>query len=219
MVDPGHAPPTSGPTTEDVRAGWQISRQSILWTIVASTVAVAIGVISGSGALVAFGVIGFVDAMGSSALVYHFGHALRHEQISLRGEKVAHRIVIVGLIAVGLATVVINATRLAVGVEVNASVVGIGLAAVSVPVLTVLAIRKRVIARRVSSAALRADGHLSAVGAALATITLAGTAASEAFGWQWADAIAAIAVGCIAAFVGIQSWLTELPRRRLRGIF
>lgn len=192
-------------TPGSLRAAWLVSLQSLIWTLLGSAAAIVIGVAGATGALVAFGAIGCVDALGSAALVYHFGHALRHERISAHLEQVAHRIVVVGLVAVGFATIVVNTWRLIVGSEGDASDVGILLSAVSLVVLTALSARKRAVARRVSSAALRADGHLSAVGAALAAITLAGTAATQQFGWHWADATAAILVGGIAMLLGITS--------------
>ena len=190
---------------ESLRAAWLVSLQSIIWTVFASTAAIAIGASSGSGALVAFGAIGLVDALGSGALVYHFGHAIRHERVSAHREQVAHRIVVVGLVAVGLATIVVNVARLILASEGEASELGVLLAAISLLVLTALSARKRSIARRVSSSALRADGHLSAVGATLAAITLAGTVATQQFGWHWADAAAAILVGGIAMHLGVAS--------------
>jgi divalent metal cation (Fe/Co/Zn/Cd) transporter len=200
---------------EQLRAAWRVSLLSIVWTVLASVAAVAVGVASGSGVLVAFGAVGVVDAIGSAALTYHFGHAIRNARISHRLETIAHRVVVFGLLTVGLATIVVEAARLVVSAEAEASVVGARLAAVSLLVLTVLSVRKHSIARRVSSPALRADSHLSAVGATLAAITLAGTQASQRFGWHWADATAAIAVGCVAVILGLQTALTQ--RRRPAG--
>src|SRR5262249_16869128 len=141
----------------------------------------------------------------SAALVYHFGHAVRHTRISTRLEQRAHRVVVGGLVVVGCSTIAVDAVRLILGLEGGRSVVGIILAAASLAVLGALSFRQCSIAGRVSSAALRADGHLSAVGAALAAITLAGTAAHQLLGWGWTDATAAIIAGGIAVLIGVQS--------------
>jgi divalent metal cation (Fe/Co/Zn/Cd) transporter len=137
-------------------------------------------------------------------------------RVSARREVIAHRIVVVGLITVGLATIAIDVRRLVIGTGGKASLAAIGLATVSLLVLTILSIRKRSIARRVSSAALRADGHLSSVGAAMAAITLGATALTQLFGWHWADATAAIIVGGIAVLLGVQSTLDDRRVRRSR---
>jgi divalent metal cation (Fe/Co/Zn/Cd) transporter len=191
-----------------------VSIQSAIWTIVASTAAVGLGLRSHTAVLVAFGAIGFVDAVGSMALVYHFRHALRHDRMSDRLEKRAHRIVLVGLLMVGSAAIVGGLTRLAMGRSSEASNAGVALAAASFIVLTVLSARKRSIARLVSSNALRSDGHLSAIGAMQAAVTLAGTAATRWVGWRWADAAATTVVGCVAATLAVATWSVDARQRR-----
>lgn len=55
-----------------VRASFRVSAGSAGWTLITSAAAVTFGVISGSAVLVALGSIGFVDAVGSAALAFHF---------------------------------------------------------------------------------------------------------------------------------------------------
>ena len=57
---------------------------------------------------VAFGAIGFVDAVGSVALVYHFHHAMRHDALAEHLEQLAHRVVVTGLFLVGLGAAVVG---------------------------------------------------------------------------------------------------------------
>ena len=57
---------------EDLRAGLRVSALSIGWTLSSSTAAVAIGMTAGSLVLVAFGLTGVLDAVGSATLVVHF---------------------------------------------------------------------------------------------------------------------------------------------------
>jgi divalent metal cation (Fe/Co/Zn/Cd) transporter len=179
-----------------------VSGVSLVWTAVTSTTAVAVGVASHTLVLVAFGVTGVLDGAGSLALVLHFRHALRHEAISEARERVAHRVVSVGLIATGLATSAESVRRLAVHAEGHSSSFGAGLAAVSVVVLGFLARRKIAVAARVPSDALRADGWLSATGAVLGVVTVAGAALTIAW---WVDAAAALVVGAAAVAVGVRS--------------
>lgn len=196
--------------SSDVRSAWLVSVVSVLWTVVTGAAAVAIGVSSGSAVLVAFGAIGFVDAMGSAALVYHFRHGLRHDALADHLEHAAHRVVTVGLFAVGLGAVIVSVARLATGHEGDSPALGAALAAVSLVVLVVLSTRKVAIAARVASPALRADGLLSGVGAAQATVTLVGTLTARWFGWTWMDSVAAIAVGTVAIVVAV----TTAPEAR-----
>jgi divalent metal cation (Fe/Co/Zn/Cd) transporter len=182
----------------------RVSEAAVAWTVTASTLAIFLGVTSASIALVAFGAVGFVDAAGSVALAHHFRHGLKND-LEDRFERRAHRIVAVGLVSVGGATIVVSAARLVGGRAPDVSAAAVVLAAVSSLALVVLSVRKRAIGRRVPSAALMADGHLSAIGAMQALVTLFGIGATRWFGWDWADAIAALIVGAVAVGLGVQS--------------
>ncbi len=177
---------------------------SAVWTVVSGTAAIVLGVSASSAVLIAFGSVGFVDALGSATLVYHFRHALAHDQLSDRLERIAHRTVVVGLFAVGAGAIVLGATRLASGEATESTAAGTVLAAVSLVVLVVLSAKKRSIAARLGSRALRSDGHLSAVGASQAGVTLVGSV-TTAIGWHWADPLAAMVVGAVTIGIAVQS--------------
>lgn len=70
-------------------------------------------------------------------------------------------------------------------------------------VLAMLAHRKRRIAERIPSHALRADAWLSAMGSVLALFALVGTALEAGFGWWWIDPVAAIGVACGATALSV----------------
>jgi divalent metal cation (Fe/Co/Zn/Cd) transporter len=195
--------------TRAMRSAWLVSLASVAWTFVASALAIVIGARDGSAVLIAVGAIGYIDLLGSVALVYHFRHALRHEELSDRLERIAHRTVLFGLLVVGLAAIILSALRLLTGSTGGMSSAGIVLAASSVVVLSTLALQKLRVAARVGSPALRADGQLSAIGALQAAVALAGIAAVAWADWHWADPVAAIAVGCIAVAVAISTWRAE----------
>ena len=186
-----------------VRSAWFVSVLSVVWTVTASSVAIGLGVTDNSAVLVAFGAIGFVDALGSVALVYHFRHALRHDELSERLENIAHRVVVIGLLSVGVGAVVSGTVRLIVESTGGSSMAGTVLAAISLVVLIGLSACKQRLARRVGSNALLADGRLSGVGAMQAGVTLFGTLAASRLDWDWADALAASLVGLFAIGVAI----------------
>lgn len=194
-----------------VRSAWLVSLQSVVWTVAASSIAIALGITGASAVLVAFGAIGFVDALGSIALVYHFRHALRHDELSERLENIAHRVVVIGLFVVGAGAVITGIVRLIAGSTGGSSSAGTVLAAISLVVLTGLSARKQRLARRVGSDALLADGRLSGVGAMQAGVTLFGTAAARWFHWDWADALAASLVGLVAIGVAVEAVARQRP--------
>ena len=85
-----------GPRRSHVNAALLVSVQSAVWTVASSSVAVWLGIHSHTAVLVAFGAIGFVDAVGSIALVYYFRHGLRHDRLSERLEELAHHSLVLG---------------------------------------------------------------------------------------------------------------------------
>ncbi len=201
--------PSDGLHRPHVNSALLVSALSVAWTVVASGLAVSIGVRSHTAVLVAFGAIGIVDAVGSVALVYHFQHGLRHDRLSDDLEKLAHRVVLVGLFSVGCASVIGGLVRLTIAETGDHSDAGVALAAISVVALIALSIRKQQVGRRISSNALVSDGHLSAVGAMQASVALAGTAIAGWLGWQWADAAATTLIGGVATWVAVSTWRTE----------
>lgn len=171
----------------------RISATSAVWTLCASAGAITFGLAGGSLALVVLGVVGILDSAASVALVTHFRDAQRGGAAE-RLEHLALRVVIAALVMVGLAAGVVSVLHLVNGDEATGSLSGVMFAAVSLVALSVLSWRKRHVSVRLRSHALLADSHLSAVGAALAGVALAGIAASNSLGWWWADSSAALVI-------------------------
>lgn len=185
-----------------LHAGVRVSAASIVWTVATSAAAIILGLTAGSIVLVAFGMTGVLDAVGSGALVVHFRHAVRHEAFSERHERIALRTVTFGLVVVGILTAIESVRRLATEATARATPAGSTVAALSVGVLALLSWRKGQIGSRIPSRALRADGWLSATGSLLALVTVGGTVLTSSLGWWWADPAAALAVSIGALAIG-----------------
>jgi divalent metal cation (Fe/Co/Zn/Cd) transporter len=194
-----HPSPPPLPFVRDARHALAVSLASLIWTLVASVAACVIGVISNSLALIAFGGVGMLDGAGSMALVIRFRHTVRHDAPSARHEGIALNIVTVGLFVIGVLTAGESVHRLVVREPTTGVTAGVVVAGAGSLVLALLAAAKRRIAARVGSHALHADSWVSAVGSALAVVTLLGTALSQVSSWTWVDPAAAllVAVGAI----------------------
>jgi divalent metal cation (Fe/Co/Zn/Cd) transporter len=190
--------------SENVRAGMAVSAFSIAWTVVTSSVSVAVGLSHSSLVLVAFGCTGLLDAAGSVALVVHFRHTLRHGEFSDRHEAIALNIVTLGLLLVALATAAESVRRLLDSHPVGHTTVGSVVAAASAVVLSALSVVKRRLGRRIPSHALVADGWLSLTGGLLACVTVVGTVLAG-HGVTWADPSAALAIAAAATVIAL--WL------------
>ncbi|HEX3792980.1 MAG TPA: cation transporter [Acidimicrobiales bacterium] len=192
-----------------LRDGLRISWLSIGWTVVSSTLAVVLGLHSHSVVLLAFGLTGTLDAVGSGLLVSHFRHSLRHEAFSHGKERVALHVITVGLLTVGVVTALESADRLATSARASADPVGVALAAASIVALGLLARGKGRIAGEIPSAALLADSRLSLTGAALAAVTVVGTGLTALVSWTWVDPVAAMLIALTVMVIAIRSWVSE----------
>ena len=188
--------------TNDLQTGLRLSLLSIAWALSTSTVAIAVGLRSGALVLVAFGLVSILDAAGSASLALHFRHAMRHEVISDRHERISLTVVTSGLIMVGVWTSAESGRRLIYQMHPSPTPVGTGLAVVAVLVLSVLAWQKRRAGMAIPSRALVADGWLSATGSLLALVTGAGSGLETAYGWWWIDPSGAAVIGAAALGLG-----------------
>lgn len=167
---------------------------SVAWAVVAGAMAVVAGVLLGSVALLGFGADSIVDGSASAVLVWRFNAEREGASNAASVERRAARVVGGILVLIGLYLAVAAVVALASHSHPQRTVVGIALTAASLLVLPVLARAKLRLARQLGSSALRGDGVLSLAGAALAGATLAGLLAESAFGWWWADALAALVI-------------------------
>src|SRR5258708_7872311 len=148
----------STPNQTHLRAGLRVSLVSVIWSGTVCSAAVIAGAIDGSLVLIAFGLTGLLDGAGSLTLVLHFRHAIVSDLVSARRERLALRVVSIGLIAIGVSTIAESTRRLITHQAGRGSPIGAGIAGASAVVLALLAVAKWRIARRLPSDALRADG-------------------------------------------------------------
>ena len=110
-----------------------------------------------------------------------------------RAENRAAWVTGIGLILLCLYILVSAGAGLLLHDRPEASPVGIGLALAAVVGMPLLAWRKRAIAARLDSAALRGDAACSMTCAYMAATLLVGLVLTAALGWWWADSVAALA--------------------------
>lgn len=191
---------------ELVRQGLWLARLTIAWNIVEAVVAVSAGIAAGSLALVAFGFDSMIEVLSAWVVVWQFRGELRGGYDRGR-ERTALRLIAVTFLVLA-AYVVIETGRdlFVVDDEAGESIVGIVLAALSLAVMPTLAWAKRRTAAALSSPTLRADALEALLCAWLSAVLLAGLALNAAFGWWWADTVAAVAIAGLAVKDGMEAW-------------
>jgi divalent metal cation (Fe/Co/Zn/Cd) transporter len=178
---------------------------SIVWGVLAGSVSVVVGLLDGSLGVLGLGLNVLADVTGSAALVWRFRAELRHSSRGASVEARAAKVVAVALGTVGLILAVSAVHALAIESHPGHSTLGFVTAGLAVVVLTPLAYGKRRLGAQLNSRALRGDGALSGIGAAVAGLALTGLALDEWFGWWWADRVAALIVAGIAAAEAIRA--------------
>jgi divalent metal cation (Fe/Co/Zn/Cd) transporter len=177
-----------------VESALALSFATIAWNGLVGVAALAVAFGSGSLALAGFALNALVDSTASAVLVRRFRQERENPAAAQDFERRALGWIALAMFLVAL-YVGVQATRaLAQGSHPESSTLGVVLAALSIAVLPWLGRRKLVVAAQLGSAALRGDGVLTLAAAALAAITLAALVLSSAFGWWWADPIAALAI-------------------------
>lgn len=186
-----------------VRRGLALNYLTIGYNVVEAVVAIGAGVVSGSVALLGFGLDSVIEVTASGAAQWRLRADLEME----RRERVEHttlRIIGWSFLALAVYVVIDSANALLRREAPEPSVVGLVLLALSAIVMPVLARAKRRVARAMTSRALEADAMQTSLCAYLSVIALAGVALNAALGWWWADPVAALAMVPIIAKEGME---------------
>ena len=189
-----HGQPTPAARHSDLRLGIVIEIVTIAWMVVEAAVALGAGFAARSASLESFGLDSVIELVGGGVLLWR----LRAEQRGVAGEALeeterrASRIVGWALYALALYIIVNAAIALLTRAHPEENWVGLGLAIAAVLVMPILWRLKLSVARRINSAALRADAACSVSCAYMSLVLLAGLALTWAFGWWWADALASL---------------------------
>jgi divalent metal cation (Fe/Co/Zn/Cd) transporter len=191
------------------RRGLALAGLTIAWNVVEAVVAVSAGLAAGSIALVGFGFDSTIEVLSAWVVVWQFRAELRGGYDEDR-ERRALRL-IAGTFFVLAGYVVIQAVRdlFFVDAEPDESVVGIGLAVLSLLVMPTLAWAKRRTAMRLGSPTLRADAAETLLCSWLSATLLAGLVLNATLGWWWADPLAAVGIAALAVEEALEAWRGE----------
>ncbi len=172
----------------DLRQGRLLEYFTIGWNVIEAAVAVWAGVLSGSTALIGFGVDSAIESSSGAVLLWRLQDVSRHDT----REAAALKLVGVSFLLLA-AWVAYESISSLVGREPpSVSYLGIVIAALSLLVMPLLAHRKRQVALRINSRALESDSRQTALCAYLSAILLGGLVLNALLGWWWADPLAAL---------------------------
>lgn len=177
-----------------LREGIALEVVSIIWMLAEAAVAIGAGVAARSVLLTGFGLDSVVELLSAGVLLWRLAAAGRTDDLE-RVERMERRAawLAAGLLALlALYLVISSIVGLVIRFEPDTSWLGLVVTGLAVVVMPALGWRKRVVAGRLHSAALRADAVESIACAYLALATLLGVGASVVLGWWWAEYVAAL---------------------------
>ncbi|MDF1594881.1 MAG: cation transporter [Acidimicrobiia bacterium] len=186
------------------RRALQLEYATIGWNVGEAVLTIGLGIVAGSLALIGFGSDSIIEVFASAVVIWHLipGHDFDHP------DRTALALRLVGLAFAVLAVVLVSLSvrDLATGRRPDASPWGIAYLGVTAVVMFALARSKKRIATRLDSAPLRSEASMTLLDGLLATGTMVGLALNAVFGWWWADPIAALLVGAVAANEARENW-------------
>ena len=206
------ADPTSATARDSVgraaleRRAFRLAVWGNVWHLAEFGVALASGIAAGSIALVAFGIDSLVEILAGGVIMWLFTGGRKGSE---RAERRAQQLIAASFFLLA-AYVLVDAVRaLVIGAQPEASWAGIGLAAVTIPVMLWLTAAKRRVGRRLGSGATVHEAEQNLVCTYIAVALLAGLLLNALSGWWWADPAAALVIAVVAAKEGVESWRGE----------
>ena len=185
-----------------VRRGLRLNWTTIVYNVAEAVVSLAAGLVSGSVALVGFGIDSGIEVTAAVAAQWR----LRSDVAPIRrahAERVTLRVIGWTFLALAAYVTVDAALTLWRREPPEGSLLGVAVLAASVVVMPLLARAKRRVASAMASRALAADAAQTSLCAYLSVIALAGVALNQWLGWWWADPVAALAMVPIIVKEGV----------------
>ncbi|MBQ1076122.1 cation transporter [Micromonospora sp. C31] len=174
------------------------------YNVLEGLVAIAAGAAASSTVLIGFGLDSFVEVSSAAVLIWQFRSRVPEDR-----ERLALRLIGVSFFALA-AWVTFDAARsLLAGDDAQASPVGIGLAVASLIVMPLLVRAKRRTGRELGSATVMADSTQTMLCTYLSAVLLVGLVLNAAWGWSWADPLAALVIAGVAVKEGVEAWRGE----------
>jgi len=201
----------AGPPAPNLtRQAIKLEQFSAGWMVIEAAVAVTAGIIAGSLALTSFGFDSVIELVSAVLVLRRLKVELADGQPDEDAERRVLRIIAVTFYLLAAYVIISSSVDIATQSYPERSPVGIGLTLASLLVMPLLAWRKRHVGTLLRNRLVLADAAETLLCATLAATTLTGLVLFAAFGWWWADPIAALAVAVFAVREGREAWRGEL---------
>lgn len=185
-----------------------LNRITLGWNVTEAAIAITAGVAAHSVSLVGFGLDSGIEVSASVILAWRL-HQERGGGCMAENDRLATRLIAVSFAALALYVWTTGAGDLLSGSEPEPTLVGVLLAGASLAVMPFLARAKRRLAIPLGSSAAASEAAQTMFCAVLSGVVLVGLALNLVLGWWWADPVAALVIGVLAAREAVQVWRAE----------
>lgn len=179
-----------------LREGIALEVASIVWMVLEAALAIGAGVAARSVLLIGFGLDSVIELLSAALLLRRLTAGGRTDE-GERMEKRAAWLAAVLLLLLAAYLVVSAVVGLVIRFEPDNSWLGLLVAGLAVAIMPILGWRKRVVASKLHSVALRSDAVESLACAYLGLATLVGVGASALLDWWWAEYVAALVLAVL----------------------
>jgi divalent metal cation (Fe/Co/Zn/Cd) transporter len=186
----------------------RLNQISLAWNVAEMFVALAAGIAAGSVSLIGFGIDSGIEVSAALILAWRL-HQERRSGCMAAYDRIATRLIALAFVALAVYVWVDATTDLIAGTRPEATVPGLLLAVASVILMPWLARAKRALAPALGSQAVSADAQQTSLCALLSAVLIVGVGLNIAFGWWWADPVAALVIGALALEAGRRVWRAE----------
>ena len=171
---------------------------TIAWNVFEGASSVLVGILTGSVALVAYGLESGVEVFASSVVIWELKGTGKGR------EKHALKMIGIAYLIVSLYIFIDASKSLFEGHHPDRSFIGIILMVVTIGIMGGLGISKRIVGGKMNSSTVLADAKFTLIDAFLSSTVLVGLLFNTLFGWWWMDQALALFLSGVAFREGIK---------------
>jgi len=192
----------------DVRQGIWIELATLLWMTLEASVALTVGFAARSVSLQGFGMDSIIELIAGGILLWRLLVEQRGGTVSRieQAERRAAFVTAVSLFALAAYIVGDSTLTFLMQTRSESSWWGVGLAVAAAIIMPLLWQGKLRVAKRIGSAALKADAACSVTCAYMSLTLLVGLLLTRILGWWWADPLAAFVLIFFLVQEGREAW-------------
>ena len=174
---------------------------TIAYNVLEAIVAITAGALASSTALIGFGLDSVIEVLSALAVAWQFTR-----KDPERWEHLTVRVIGIAFFALAAYVTLYAIMSLLSRQEPENSPLGIGITALSLVIMPLLAWYETRTGRELNSKSVLADAKQLLLCIYLSGTVFIGLLMNTLFGWWWADSVAALVVAILAVREGIEAW-------------